>query len=183
MLDIETMGVDFDKHDIIQVGLLELNKTGRYYEPGRSYVQVLNTEQKSDDPWILKTHANLLPVSYRTPYEAPTVTRAKLLGFIRSCGVDDKAMLMGVNIGSFDVPFCVRKGLLKRDDYHYRLFELTGAYNLAQDVLNINRRDELFKVAHEACPWIVPQGEAHDALYDCYNQARTLNGIINLLKK
>ncbi len=183
MLDIETMGIDFDQHDIIQIGLLELNKTGRYYEPGRSYVQVLHTDQQSTDPWILKTHAKLLPRSQAAEYEAPTVTRAKILNFVRNCGVDDKIMVMGLNAGTFDIPFCVKKGLLKKEDYHYRIFELTGAYNLAQDILNLNRRDELFKVANEACPWITPEGEAHDALYDCYSQLKTLNGIINLTRK
>lgn len=183
MLDIETLGIDMDKNDIIQIGILELHKEGPYYKPGKSYQQILNTEQEVTDPWILKNHSELIPLARATEYEAPSITRAKILNFIRNCGVTDQFYIMGLNATSFDVPFCVKKGILDKKDFHYRIYELRGAYALAMDVMGLEGKD-FFRAANDACPWIeLPKGKKHDALYDCYAQLKTLNGIIRLLKR
>lgn len=194
MIDIETMGTNFDRDDVIQIGILEVDKgADGYYRPGRSYLQYLYTEQEPMNEWIRTNHADLLTVCRKEPYRSPTEIRAGILNFFRSCGVTELAQLMGLNAMGFDVPYLVNKRYMVkpeqgkdnvlRGDYHYRVFELSGVYTVGMNVTGLDRRD-FFKVANDACPWIeLPRGKKHDALYDCYAQLKTLNGIIRLLKR
>lgn len=184
MIDLESMGLDFDQDDIIQIGILEITKdVDGYYHPNKSFMQTLYTDQEPKNDWIKENHKDLLPLCRQTNFQAPIQVRAGILAFMQSCGVNQSAQLMGLNATSFDIPYMVHKGYLKKEDFHYRIYELRGAYALAMDVLNVSDK-ELFKAASESCPWIkLPEGKKHQALYDCYNQLKTLNGITRLLKK
>lgn len=185
MVDIETMGVDVKNHDILQIGILECIKNERgFYVPARSFLKVVHSDQETTDPWILKHHAELIPLSRAAEYESPTEIRAQILGFFAQCGVIEKANLMGLNACVFDIPSLVNHGYLKDGDFHYRVYELTGAYNLAQDALGLERRDKLFELTNAACDWIdLPATKKHDAMYDCYSQLKSLNGCIKLLQQ
>lgn len=194
MIDIETMGTNFDRDDIIQIGILEVTKDPRgYYNPGRSYVQTLYTDQEPLNEWIRTNHADLLTICRKETFRSAPEVRAGILNFFRQCGVTELAQLMGLNAMGFDVPYLVNKKYLVkpeqgednilRGDYHYRVFELSGVYTIGMDILGLDRKD-FFKVANDACGWIdLPKGKKHDALYDCYAQLKTLNGVIKLLKR
>lgn len=194
MLDIETMGTDFDADDIIQIALLELTQAGDgTYTPGRSYTRTLFTAQKPKNDWIANTHRELLETCRRTPMVRVSAVRNEILEFFSSCGVNEPAMIMGLNATTFDVPYLVHKGFLKKPtqdannklvgDYHYRIYELKGAYNLAQDVLGMDSK-RLFASAELECPEIeLPAGKKHEALYDCYRQTKVLNGLIRMLRR
>jgi len=192
MLDIETMGTDMEADDIIQVGLLELTPGPDGYKPGRSYSRTLFTAQKPKNDWIANTHRDLLEVCRRTPMVRANQVRNEILEFFEDCGVNEPAMLMGLNATTFDVPFMVQKGFLKRPwndannklqgDYHYRIYELKGAFNLAQDVLGLDSK-ALYSRAEALCPEVeLPEGKKHEALYDCYRQTKVLNGVIRMLR-
>jgi hypothetical protein len=101
-------------------------------------------------------------------------------------------MMMGLNATTFDIPYLTHKGYLQKPvpdqnnklsgDYHYRIYELKGAYNVAKDVLKVDDQT-LFAMAEDACPEItLPPGGKHEALYDCYKQLKVLNGVIRLLR-
>lgn len=192
MLDIETMGTDFESDDIIQIGMLEVTPVNGLYQPGRSYCRTLHTSQKPKNDFIRNTHKELLSVSIKCPIIETAKVRTEILGFFKDCGVNEPALIMGLNASMFDVPFMVKKGFFRPpsqdvnnklvSDYHYRIYELKGAYNLAQDVLGLDSKT-LFERAAEMCPEIIPIGRPHEALYDCYNQLKTLNGIIRLLRQ
>lgn len=183
MIDIETTGVSPINDDVLQIGILECIKNSRgFYVPARSFNKILHFDDVVTDPWILKTHSTLLPLCRMAPYESPTEVRAQILAFFHQCDITEKANLMGLNAGMFDIPALVSHGFLKTEDIHYRVYELTGAFNLAQDVLGLERRDQLFKVANDACDWVAPSGTKHDAIYDCYSQLKALNGCIKLLQ-
>lgn len=183
MVDIETMGVSTKNDDVLQIAILECIKNDRgFYIPARTFNKIIHTEQVTTDPWILKTHATLLPISRATEYESPTEIRAQILAFFKQCGVD-RPELMGLNAGMFDIPSLLNHGYLKDGDIHYRVYELTGTFNLAQDVLGLDRRDKLFKIVNAACDWIeLPTGSKHEAMYDCYSQLKALNGCIKVLR-
>lgn len=190
MIDIETCGTNPETDDIIQIGLLECIPTPDGYAPGLSYCRTLHTSQKPND-FIKHMHRELLSVSAKCPMIEPAKVRSEILNFFKECKVDGLAMLMGLNATSFDVPFMVQRGFLKKPtqdsnnkltgDYHYRIYELKGAFNLAQDVLGIDSK-ELFNRAAGFCPEIIPLGKPHEALYDCYSQLKTLNGVIRMLR-
>lgn len=193
MIDIETMGTDIDRDDIIQIGILECNKAGNYWVPGKSYMRTLFTGQVPKDEWIATNHKDLLTICYDTPLAKPEEIRADILKFIRSCGEEGQFNVIGMNVVGFDLPFLVKKKMLvppttinttRLGDYSYRVYEMRGAINLATDVLNVSDK-ELFKLAKEASPKLfeLPAGKKHEALFDCYKQLQTLNGVIKLLEK
>lgn len=191
MADIETSGLDKNTCEILQIGLLELRLDGMgFFTPGRSYEKVLHFDQPVTDPWILKTHANLLTKCKTAEYQSPTEVRAEIVRFFQQCYGSDNVYLMGLNAATFDYPWLLAKGYLKEKDVHYRIFELSGAYGLAQTVMNLDGdsardRKTFFERANSSCEWIeLPKGvAAHDAMYDNYAQLKTLNGIIKQLRK
>lgn len=182
MLDIETMGTDA-LDDIIQIGILECIKNGKgFYTPARSFLKVLHTDQEPKDEWIRTNHKDLLVVSKNTEYEAAPIVRAQILAFFKQCGVTENAEIMGLNAGTFDLPFMFRSGYLAKSDVHYRVYELTGVNKLAQDILGVDSRD-VYRLANQACDWIdLPAGKKHDAMYDCISQLKALNGTIAILR-
>jgi DNA polymerase III epsilon subunit-like protein len=177
MLDLETMGTDITHDDIIQIGLLELTKVGKYYVPGRSLSRLVHTDQTPKNDWIAKTHAKLLPLAQATPVVEPRAIRAEVLAFFKEVCGSEPVYLMGLNAMSFDIPFMLAKGFLTKDDYHYRVYELRGAYKFAEDILG----GDYMQLANLAyTDMVLPEGRKHEALYDCYAQAKTLNGLIYL---
>lgn len=183
MLDIETTGIE-KTDSILQIGLLECIKNNKgYYVPARTFNKTIHFDEVITNKWILIHHEELLKVCKTTEYVDPAIVRALILGFFMQCGMDTPPSIMGVNIGGFDLPFMHRAGFLKPVDHHYRTYELNGAYKLAGDVLGLESK-ELFEQAQNACDWItLPTGKKHEAMYDCYNQLKTLNGIIKLLQQ
>ena len=190
MVDIETSGLKPSESEILQIAMLEVIKDPRgYFYPGRSFEKILHFDKEVTDEWILKTHKDLLPRCKAATYQSPVEVRAEIVRFFQQTG-QKNIYLMGLNASVFDYPWLVNKGYLKEGDVHYRIFELTGAYGLAQAVLHLNgdRADDrktFFEMANGSCEWIeLPKGvSAHDAIYDCYSQLKTLNGCIKLLRK
>jgi hypothetical protein len=187
MLDIETSSIDPSKGEILQIGLLEciLDKSG-YYTPARSMEKTLYFDPEFDqatlDPWIRNTHKELLPKCTTTSFQSAPEVRAELINFFQRCNGTNDTYLMGLNASAFDLPWLYAKGYLKPGDAHYRTYELSGAYALAQTVMNYDRRT-FFKNAENSCEWItMPQGTEHTSLYDCYKQLKTLNGCIKMLR-
>lgn len=193
MLDIETMGTDFERDDVIQIALLELEPTqGGTYKPGRHFSRTLHTAQLPKSDYIAKMHADLIKTCRRKKPSTPSLVREEILSFFKRCGVHGPAMIMGLNATTFDVPYLVHTGYLKKPtqnadnvligDYHYRIYELKGAYNLTKDVLGIDDKT-LFDLAARADVDVeLPDGKAHEALFDCYRQTKVLNGCIRLLR-
>lgn len=185
MIDIETTGVKKEEGEVLEIAILEvnLNKDG-YFSPARSFNKILHYDNPNlSDPWILKTHAALLPKCKAAIYQSPVEVRAEILNFFRRCAGTDPIYLMGLNAVNFDIPWLKYHNFLKDNDTHYRVFELSGSYMMAQTALFLDRQT-FFKQANEAYDKLkLPEGQAHQALYDCYLQLKTLNGSIKLLRK
>jgi len=182
MLDIETTGLK-PTDSILQIGILECIKSSNgLYIPARSLNKILHFDEVVTDKWILTNHDALLKTCKTKEYESPTEVRAQILGFFKQCGIDKQAGIMGLNAGVFDLPFMHRVGYLKPEDHHYRIYELQGTYKLAADVLGIDSV-ELFLRADSAYDMDLGPDKKHDAMYDCMLQLKTLNGIIELLRK
>lgn len=187
MIDIESMGTDFKNDDIIQIGILECVKNGNLYTPGRSYQRNLFTDQTPKNEWIANTHKNLLPICQKLDYASPVEIRADILAFFQQCGEMGAVNVMGLNATNFDIPYMVTKGYLvapqdgRPGDYSYRIYELRGAYALAKDILNLSDDKELFELTSSMpSSFMLPSGQKHEALYDCYKQLQTLNGILSV---
>lgn len=182
MLDIETTGTDPHADTILEIGILEVEfGANGLHNAGRAYQRTLHYSGTPASEWVRTNHVELLKRCRKVPRIEATKVRDEILGFFKACGVKGPAMLMGLNVNSLDLPFMHSHGYLTKDDSHYRVYELKGSFNTAAEVLMIDSK-ELFKRAASACPEIKPEGKPHTALYDCYSQLKTLNGVIRLLR-
>lgn len=193
MLDIETMGTNPKSDDIIQIAILEvLRQKDGTYQAGNAFCRTLHTSQKPTNDWVANQHRKLLQECRRTPPTTPEKIRAEILSFFEWCGAEKPVKFIGLNLMSLDIPFLVEKGILEaptvdrlnrlNGDFHYRIYELRGGFNLAEDVTGLSGK-ELFEAAERLAPDVtMPEGRAHEALFDCYKQLKTLNGLIRLLK-
>ena len=183
MLDIETMGTDPIGDDVLEIAFIELNVVEGYFNPGRVYTRKLFTAQKPKDEWIAINHKELLKQCHKVPMISAEKVRAEILDFFKLSGEIGRAKLVGLNLMSLDIPFMLAKGFLKKDDFHYRIFEMRGTINTACMALDMDEK-QLYSAAEGVYPEIqLPEGKKHEALYDCYKQLKVLNGIIRLLRR
>jgi hypothetical protein len=201
MIDIESTGIDSNVEDLLQIGVVEVNFVDGFWKPCRTFEHLCYT-WKNPESEFAKTHMAGLYARCQTIDQSenrPELIRSRLLNFFKSCGaVSPEVYFMGWNASNFDIPFLVAKSVLRPSkyvtgddgkdvmvgDFHYRIYEMGGAVALAADVIGVSKARcvELIKEALAAYPEIdLPNGAAHDAIYDCYKQIRILNGLIRMV--
>lgn len=200
MLDIETTGIQWDQNELLEVGILEMTFRDGFWEPGRTFNRPQFSDREPESEFAKEHMADLYARCNQTQPTEVSKFRALINKFFQDCGVSGckEVYLCGWNASNFDVPFLVHHGYLKETgyetgpdgkdiqtgDFHYRIYEIAGAIQLASDVTGIRDREVLLEKA-EATDQIVtlPEGKDHDAIYDCYSQLKVLNGLIGLLRK
>ncbi len=163
MLDIETNGLDPFTQDILQIGILEVNERGDYYEPGKAFSRTLYSTQKPGNAFCAETHKDLYPICRRTPITEPLEVRAEIRRFFSQCGAEGPVHLMGQNLMSLDVPFMRAKNYFLELDTHYRVFELMPIASVAAKLLNTDVAT-VYRMAGD-------------------NQLKSLNGMIRLIRR
>lgn len=199
MLDIETTGIDPNKEDLLQIGVLALSYEDGFWRPGK-ILQIEQGCERQPESEFAKIHMkDLYARCNDLPFQSPSALRAQVTSFFKESGASGvkDTFLMGWNASNFDAPFLVNKGVLVPStyetgpdgkdimvgDFHYQIYEMGGAISLAMNVLGRSDRKEFIEAAYAAYPEIeMPAGKQHDALYDCYRQTRTLNGLIRLVR-
>lgn len=198
MIDIETTGIDPEKEDLLEIGIVEVQQRGSIWHPVSEFRLLQGSERQPESEFAKKHMAELYKICNGMPYLSAETLRSKVLAYLQSRGCEGAkdTYFMGWNASNFDLPFLVKKGVLvpnyyelvdgkdvMRGDFHYRVYEMGGALSLAQNVIGIDR-SMLTKAAEAAgkdtAP--IPEGKEHDALYDCYKQIRILNGLIKILR-
>lgn len=191
MLDIETTGVDYKIDEVLQIALVEMNfKSEGVWEKGRQFNFFQHTDREPEEKFAKEHMSGLFHRCQsldRTPVEE---VRQQILDFFKSCNaVPPNVYICGWNVGIFDIPFLDYHGYLKLAKYvggkltgdcHYRTYEINGAL---QFVANLKDKLEINALINEAlmrCP--VPEGQLHDALYDCERQIHILNGLLKIIK-
>lgn len=189
MIDTETTGLDPQKDDVIQIGLVEMRWDGNFWKIGETIKEfLLYTDREPADDFAKKFMGPLYErcrrrgVSYK-----PEELRDRILQVFKKRGIYH---LAGKNLGNFDLRFLEAKGYLLEGDYHYRLYDLTGAMALVSDVLNLEENDDRLRgltleaYARDvvAAP-LQEEHKAHDAISDSIAQIQTLNGLIEMLRK
>lgn len=190
MIDIETTGVSFEKDEILQLAVLEVDYDAkrRQWVPGRSLEMFFGIDHGPLTDFAKENQAALYAQCQTGPVHTRAAARPELLSFFKSCGAEGRAVfLMGLNAAGFDVQMCHAKGVLVPPgygldgslvgDHHYRVYEITGALEFAADAMGIER-----SVIHHLTPTLVLPGRtAHDALYDCYQQLNLLNTALQMV--
>lgn len=198
MIDIETTGIDPEKEDLLQIGVLELDFTNGFWIPGRS-IEILQHSRAQPMSEFAKKHmASLYARCNEAPWLSPGTIRLSLISFFESCGITPPGIyMMGWNASNFDLPFlfhhkCLIPSYYAQDasgkdiqmgDTHYRVYEIGGAVSLAQNALGYEERKGVIEDAKLEYELDLPVGKEHDAIWDCYNQTKLLNGLIRLVQK
>lgn len=200
MIDIETTGVNKETDDILEVALIELSYEYPYWYPtSKVFHRVLHSKRTPQDSFA-KEHMSELYKKCNEQDENEDYNKlcTDLTMFLHN-GADqgDPKFFMGWNASNFDIPFIFKKNILTPSyyedtedgqkllgDVHYRIYEQTGALNLASNVSGFSRK-LVKKLAEELNPTdvILPEGKSHDALYDCYWQLILMNGLIEITRK
>ncbi len=195
MLDIESTGVSLQRDKVLEIGILEVDFIDCLWKPGAEFRQLIHYPGQPESQFAKEHMAPLYARCNEAPFLATGAVRSRLVGFFAGCGVSGHGvLLMGWNAANFDVPMLHAHGLLvppgystvngvdsQVGDHHYRIYEMCGAVQLAQDVLQ--ERWETLKPRVLAAGGQEPEGKAHDALYDCYQQVRILNGLIEVIRR
>lgn len=199
MIDIEATGIDPAREELLSVGILEVEWNGNFWVAGRGREWIVRYEGEPQSEFAKEHMVEL----FRKCNDAPLLTTERLrwevLEFLRSCGPKgcDDTYFMGWNCSNFDLPFLIAKGVLQAGryetidgkdkmvgDFHYRIYEMGGAVSLTQNVKSYKDRGKLLADARDMDvePKAFPPGKQHDALYDCYTQLKTLNGLIKIAR-
>lgn len=194
MIDIEATGIQPEKEELLSIGILEATWDGQFWKPGRSKEWIVRCERQPESEFAQREMAALFAKCNAAPEMSSQRLRWEVLQFLRACGTSGPldTYMMGWNASNFDLPFLAAKGLLDgchyemvdgKDqlvgDYHYRVYEIGGAVSLAQNACKEADREKLIADARAKAPdSFVPEGKKHDALWDCYDQLKLLNGLI-----
>ena len=199
MIDIESTGVDQSKDDIIEIGIVQMLKSGDgFYTPhGGIFHRILGTTKVPESEFAKKHMRALYDKSHREPIIEPYIVRERVIEWLKIHGSlgSENTQFCGWNCSTFDLPFMVKKGYLlpsgydENDnligDFHYRPYEMSGAIELLSGILGYSRKT-IISLANEEKnkPEIkIPEGKQHDAVYDCFKQIDLLNGLIALGRK
>lgn len=200
MGDIECEDTIVGESDILQIAFLELVRNdGGYWIPGKHFNKLIHTGKKPKTQFAKEHLHELFEKCREAPQQTVEEVRQEILAYFRSCGAGSPYVyLTGWNITMLDIPMLTHYGYLKpfyrqtingvdvaHGDFHYRVDEIAGRISQMMDILNMRDRNELIELADHNCPFpiVLPEGTAHDALYDCYKQTRVMNGLIRLGKK
>ena len=193
MIDIETTGVRPGEDDILEIGILEVEYGPEgLWVPGSAYQTYVYSDKQPVSEFAVKHMAEVYKAANETPKKTVAEVRGDILNFLKDRGCEGyNVVFMGKNASGFDLPMMHAAGFLvppgyvttpegkdvRVGDHHYSIYELTGAVNLACDVLGLPRKDV------EAAAMGGATGGKHRAIGDCYDQLKLLNGLIKLMRK
>lgn len=195
MVDIETTGVDPETDVVLEIAIVEMTRMpGRLWTSGRVFRTLVHSDRTPGNNFARRFMREVYAAANATPPRDVAEIRAEIVAFFSSCGADGRDVrLCGLNLMSLDVPFLVRHGFLvapgivEQDgrevsvgDFHYRVYEISGAINVAADVLDKSEGD-VRKLAEAEASAAMPNRKKHTATDDCLSQIHMLNAVIRLL--
>jgi DNA polymerase III alpha subunit (gram-positive type) len=190
MLDIETTGVDPKKDEVMQIALMEMNFLGGFWEKGKVFNFFQHTDRKPTTKFAMDHMKEIFAKCNAAPFVPASEVRQRILNFCTECGADaPNIFFAGWNAGIFDIPFLAHHGYIVPAKYendqlvgdcHYRVYELSGALNLAANVRGTNEINAILKEAQKMGPRL--EGNRHEAVFDCERQMHIMNALIRMLR-
>jgi DNA polymerase III epsilon subunit-like protein len=190
MIDIETSGVDPKKDEVLQIAILEMNFQQGFWVKGKTFNFFQHSDRKPTTKFTIEHMKEIFEKCNAAPLVPAEEVRQQILAFCKECGADaPNIFFSGWNAGIFDLPFLAHHGYLfpakyENDqlvgDCHYRVYEISGALNLAANVKGTNEINIVLKEAQKMGPKL--EGARHEALYDCERQMNILNALITMLR-
>jgi DNA polymerase III epsilon subunit-like protein len=141
MIDIETTGVDREKDDILEIGIVEIAMRGpmdnRYWHPtGRVFHTYVHTDRQPESEFAKKHQKELYEICRNTAKKSHLALAYEVRAFVHNVkaepprdypynpeeytdtvedvndGLDNPKFFIGWNASNFDMPFMFDKGLL-----------------------------------------------------------------------
>lgn len=199
MIDIETTSADKSKAQVLEIGIVACSwsKQGILLPKKKDpdYHTYLHYAGDPETNFAKEHQVELYALCNKTEPKDHELIREGILTFFKNHHAQTPVTVLGLNAASFDMPILSKHGILKESvwvdneegqdlvgDYHYRVEDITGARMMAMRVTGMNY-GPLTNAAMALCPEIkLPEGKAHDALYDCYRQIVMYNGLIRLVR-
>lgn len=193
--DCETTGTDPESDDVLQIAFLEVEFDGEYWVPGKEFEEFIHTKKEPDYDWAKENLSDVYKKAQTSKKTKYGEVHRDIIEFFKKCGASLPVNLIGYNITVFDLNFYESKGLLKKlsrdkedkekkvGDYHYRVYEMAGVIEFAENFFLENRNEIVKRAINIDKTIVLPSGRnSHDALYDCYQNIKVLNGIIKMFR-
>ena len=204
IVDVEVTGPTLRTDCILEIAILELDWINDFWIAGRNYHRILPYRLRPDNAFASTQHQELYHECANADDSighTPNHVRGSILEFFACCGCSerDQIRIMGWDAAAFDLPMlCKCLYLFTKEyrqpkygneqkeiiwgDYNYLVYEISGAFALAQDILGKDVKT-LKEDALKVYDFPVPSGKPNRALYDCYTEAKLLNGLIKLIRE
>lgn len=201
MVDIESTGVDIKLDQVLQIAFLKLLRVDGFWQPHDWLEFPVQSHREPRSEFAIKHMAETYKRSNAVPYEHEYRIRDRILDFIGT----GRPKVCGWNASNFDLAMLVEKGYLmppgyatvdgvdtSTGDFDYRVYEMGGLIAGMVDAYGIERKtliEEAKKIGENLTG--LPTGayeylegkSAHDALYDCVEQTKILNGLIFYMRE
>lgn len=170
MLDIETTGLNVDTDDVISIGMAKLEFDGHEYTVLETREIVCHSDKQPSDDFARMYLTQLYERANVEPVRSPAEIRSFILGF-----TGENPTIVGWNVANFDLPFLIRACMLQRNDYNYRVYEMSGVLHFVAAALGQSRE---YVIKEAQCDGVL----RHDAVDDCLGQTRVLNRLLKMIK-
>lgn len=202
MTDLETTGINPKITEILEVAAVEVEFNGIKMIPKSHFHEYIQTDTKAnkDNPFVMKYQAELYKKCNELPKEK-NLENCKMgfKNYLQKVYPNQNPKEMntlpqfcGQNFSIFDAPYLLEYGFIQgtiidklnnmTSNFNYRSVELQ-AYSIPLSVaLGYKSTTEFMKYAASLdTETQLPEGSAHTALYDCYNQIKFFNGVMKLI--
>lgn len=201
MTDLETTGVDPKETEILEIASVAVDFDGFSMTPIKDFHRFIHTktEANPNDEFVVKHQSELYKKCNSLP-ESQNLerVRSEFKDFINEfCPKQDPLKVYtlpqfcGQNFSIFDAPYLVHNDFLKagHKDSNGKIFSYFNYRSLELQTFSIVFAKRFgFKTVGEFMSHvasldkktILPEGNAHTALYDCYNQIKFFNGMMSL---
>lgn len=203
MTDLETTGVDPEVTEILEMASVAINFDGLKMKPIDHFHEYIFTKTKPNikDEFVMKYQQGLYKkCNELNPALNLENAQNKFKAFVNKhypnqnlTDINSLPQFTGQNFSAFDAHYLVKNNFLKKgykdengkmySHYNYRSLELQSFSIAFSTMLGFKSSTEFIKyIASLDTETVLPEGSAHTALYDCYNQIKFYNGMMIFLK-
>jgi len=202
MVDLETTGTDPKKTEILEIGAVLVELDNGVMTPKKNFHAYIQTDTPAnpENPFVMKFQKHLYDKCNSLP-KSENLEKAKT-NFNKFMGesfpnqnpkvLNSLPQFTGQNFSIFDSQYLLHYGFLKPSShnekneitafYNYRSLELQSYSIVLAQALGYESATEFMKYAASLDTEVVlPEGNAHTALYDCYQQIKGFNGVMKIL--
>jgi len=200
MIDIETTGVNFEKDQLLEIGIVALTLENGFYRPGGIFHKYQYCDRQPTSEFAKKYQVELYGKCNNAPNVPVEKMRELILEFLGKHnyqGVD--TIFVGKAAGFFDMRFLDHHGYLKGPsykmingketqygDFSHRVDDITTLHNVNSIVFGVKRKDfssACANIDHTInMDELKNQAGEHNAIYDCMSQLKELNGYMKLMR-